>query len=156
RRVGSVLIMRDVGVPTTVDALLDPDWLGRALGFEGRERIVRAEVVDSSQTLAQKVRFAVETESTDGVQRPRALCPKAHLDGSPGTDLITEAHFYRELAPQLAVRMPTPYYAAVDAPADQAIIVMDDVVALGGRFLDAFTPYSLDTARDTLGQLALL
>jgi aminoglycoside phosphotransferase (APT) family kinase protein len=52
--------------------------------------------------------------------------------------------------------MPTPHYAAVDEAADQAIIVMDDVVALGGRFLDAHTPYALDTARDTLGQLAVL
>ena len=148
--------VRDVGVPTTVDALLDVDWLSRALDLEDGERILRAGVVDSSQTLAQKVRFEVETESAGGAHTTRSLCAKAHLDGSPGTDLITEAHFYRELAPHLDVRMPTPYYAAVDEGADQAIIVMDDVVALGGRFLDAFTPYALDTARDTLGQLAVL
>jgi hypothetical protein len=33
---------------------------------------------------------------------------------------------------------------------------MDDVVANGGHFLNAHTPYSLDVARDTLGQLARL
>ena len=33
---------------------------------------------------------------------------------------------------------------------------MDDVVANGGRFMSAQTPYSLDTTRDTLGQLARL
>jgi aminoglycoside phosphotransferase (APT) family kinase protein len=148
--------VRDVGVPTTVDALLDVDWLHQALDLDAADRIVRAEVVDASQTLAQKVRFEVEIESADGAHTTRALCAKAHLDGSPGTDLITEAHFYRELAPQLEVRMPTPYYAAVDADADQAIIIMDDVVALGGRFLNAHTPYALDTVRDTLGQLASL
>ena len=60
--------MRDVGVPTTVDALLDLDWLGRALDLDAGERIVRAEEVDSSQTLAQKVRFEVETESADGAR----------------------------------------------------------------------------------------
>jgi len=147
--------VRDEGVPTTVEALLDVAWLSRALGLHADERIVRSEVVDSSQTLAQKVRFEVETES-DGTRTTRALCAKAHLDGSPGTDLITEAHFYRELAPHVDVRMPTPHYAAVDDAADQAIIIMDDVVALGGRFLNAHTPYALDTARDTLGQLALL
>ena len=154
--IASVPLVRAVGVPTTVDALLDVDWLGRALELDAGERIVRAEVVDSSQTLAQKVRFEVETEFSDGGHATRSLCAKAHLDGSPGTDLITEAHFYRELAPRLDVRMPVPHYAAVDEAADQAIIVMDDVVALGGRFLDAHTPYALDTARDTLGQLALL
>ena len=148
--------VRDEGVPTTVEALLDVAWLSRALGLDADERIVRSEVVDSSQTLAQKVRFEVETEAADGARTTRALCAKAHLDGSPGTDLITEAHFYRELAPHLDVRMPTPYYAAVDESADQAIIVMDDVVALGGQFLNAFTPYTLETTRDTLGQLAVL
>jgi len=40
--------------------------------------------------------------------------------------------------------------------AQQAIIIMDDVVANGGRFMSAQTPYSLDIARDTLGQLARL
>jgi len=147
--------VRDVGVPTSVDALLDVDWLARALDLDVGERVVRAEVIDSSQTLAQKVRFEVDTESADGACITRALCAKAHLDGSPGTDLITEGHFYRELAPQVSVRMPTPYYAAVDADADQAIVIMDDVVALGGRFLNAHTPYALDTVRDTLGQLAV-
>jgi hypothetical protein len=147
--------VRDAGVPTTVDALLDLDWLGRALDLDAGERIVRAEVVDSTQTLAQKVRFEVETETVDGTGRTRALCAKAHFDGSPDT-LVTEAHFYRELAPHLAVRVPHPHYAAVDAEAGQAIIVMDDIVANGGRFLDAFTPYTLDTTRDTLGQLAVL
>ena len=58
-----------VGVPTTVDALLDVDWLGRALDLDSGERIVRAEVVDSSQTLAQKVRFEVESETADGALR---------------------------------------------------------------------------------------
>ena len=105
--------VRDVGVPTTVDALLDVEWLGRALDLDAGERIVRAEVVDSSQTLAQKVRFEAETEAADGVRKTRALCAKAHLDGSPGTDLITEAHFYRELAPRLTVRMPTPLLATL-------------------------------------------
>ena len=57
---------------------------------------------------------------------------------------------------RLDVRAPRAYYAAVDDVAQQAIIVMDDVVAKGGRFLSAHTPYSLDRTRDTLGQLARL
>lgn len=44
---------------------------------------------------------------------------------------------------------------AADA-SQQAMIIMDDVVANGGRFLNAFTPSSLDIARDSLGQLARL
>jgi hypothetical protein len=36
------------------------------------------------------------------------------------------------------------------------MIIMDDVIADGGHFLDAHTPYTLDVTRDTLGQLARL
>ena len=146
-----------INVPTSLDAVLDPDWLSRALDdVSDEDRIVEVEEVDSSKTLAQKVRFRVTVEDADGVRRDRAYCVKAHLDGSPGTDLLSEAHFYGELAAQVDVRAPRAYYTAVDDDVQQAIIIMDDVVANGGRFLHAQTPYSLDTARDTLGQLARL
>ena len=36
------------------------------------------------------------------------------------------------------------------------MVIMDDVVANGGTFQSARTPYSLETTRDTLGQLARL
>jgi aminoglycoside phosphotransferase (APT) family kinase protein len=144
-------------VPTTLEEVLDPAWLGDALDDIGEgDRIVAVEEVDSSKTLAQKVRFRVTVERADGARATRAYCVKAHLDGSPGTDILAEACFYGELAPQLDVRAPRTYYTAVDDAAQQAMIIMDDVVANGGRFLSAHTPYSLDTTRDTLGQLARL
>jgi hypothetical protein len=149
--------VQHIAVPTTLDAVLDPEWLSEALvDIEDGDRIVGVEEVDSSKTLAQKVRFRVTVERTDRVRETRAYCVKAHLDGSPGADILAEARFYGELAPQLDVRMPRPYYTAVDDAAQQAIIIMDDVVANGGRFMSAQTPYSLDIARDTLGQLARL
>jgi hypothetical protein len=149
--------MPDPTVPTARDVVLDPGWLTDALHavLDGG-RVVAAEEVDASQTLAQKVRFWVRVEHLDGAHETRALCVKAHLDGSSGLDLTTEAQFYDELAPGLDVRKPRAYYAAVDEPAQQAIIVMDDVVASGGRFLNAHEPYSLATTRDSLGQLARL
>ena len=145
------------GVPATLDAVLDPSWLRHALDDVDRdERIIEVEEIDSSQTLAQKVRFLVTVERADGARRTRAYCVKAHLDGSPGADLLSEAHFYEELAPRIDVRIPRAYYTAVDDAAQQAMIIMDDVVSNGGRFLSAHTPYSLDTTRDSLGQLARL
>jgi len=144
-------------VPTTLDAVLDTEWLGKSLAdIEEGDRILTVEAVDTSKTLAEKVRFRVEVERADGVRETRAYCVKAHLDGSPGADLLSEAHFYATLAPQLDVRAPRAYYSAVDDAAQQAIVIMDDVVANGGTFMNAFTPYSVRTARDTLGQLAQL
>jgi len=144
-------------VPTTLDAVLDIDWLGTALDdIDEGDRIVGVEAVDSSKTLAEKVRFRVTVERADGARETRAYCAKAHLDGSPGADLLSEAHFYAALAAHIDVRAPRAYYTAVDDAAEQAIVIMDDVVANGGTFMNAFTPYSVSTARDTLGQLARL
>jgi hypothetical protein len=144
-------------VPTTLDAVLDREWLTEVLDdVADDERVVEVEAVDSSKTLATKVRLRATVERADGSHDTRAYCVKAHLDGTPGADLLSEAHFYAELAPRLDVRAPRAYYAALDEPAQQAMIIMDDVVANGGTFLSAHTPYSLDTTRDTLGQLARL
>ncbi len=149
--------MQSSAVPATLEAVLDPEWLGWALDDIGdADRVVGVEETGSSKTLAQKVRFRVTVEGSDGQRRSKAYCVKAHLDGSPGSDLVAEARFYRDLAPRLEVRMPRPYYTAVDESAAQAMVIMDDVVGGGGRFLSAHSPYSLDVTRDSLGQLARL
>jgi aminoglycoside phosphotransferase (APT) family kinase protein len=144
-------------VPATLDAFLDCEWLGEVLAdVKDDEHVVAVEEVDSSKTLAQKVRFRASIEDSEGRLRTRSYCVKAHLDGSPGTDLLSEARFYRELAPLLDVRTPRAYYTAIDEPGAQAMIIMDDVVDMGGQFLSAHTPYSVETTRDSLSQLALL
>src|SRR5438094_245996 len=126
--------MQTTAVPTKLDAVLDPAWLSWALDdvVDG-ERVVDAEPVDSSKTLSEKVRFRVTVEGRDGARRTHAYCVKAHLDGSPGADLLTEARFYADLAPRLDVRKPRAYYAAVDDAATQAMIIMDDVLDDAGR-----------------------
>jgi Phosphotransferase enzyme family len=149
--------MHDSRIPKTLEAVLDREWLSGALDdINEDERIVAVEAVDSSKTLAQKVRFRLEIEGSRGQRRIRSYCVKAHLDGSPGVDLLSEALFYRDLAPLFDLRTPRAYYTAIDADAEQAMIIMDDVVDLGGRFLSAHTPYSLATTRDSLAQLACL
>ncbi len=141
--------------PSTLDGILDRHWLGAALDDIGDEdSIVAIDIVDSSKTLAEKVRLSVTVEGPDGHRRTRAYCVKAHLDGSFRNTLLSEARFYGELAPFVDVRTPRAYYTAVDETTEQAMIIMDDVVGNGGRFLNAHAPYSLDTVRGSLGQLA--
>lgn len=143
-------------VPRHLEELLDPGWLADALADGGSgERVVDVQQVGTTQTLAQKVRLAVTFERPDGSLRTATYCVKGHFDGGPET-LATETRFYRELRPLLDIRAPRAHYTGVDDEAGRSLVVMDDVVAEGGRFLDAHTPYSLDTCRDSLGQLARL
>src|SRR5262245_19869939 len=146
--------MPDV-VPTTVEALLDPAWLTTALDVADREHIVDVSTEESLATVASKVRFVVTFEDRNGTRRSEAYCAKGHFDGSPSS-LRSEAHFYRDVAPGVDVRVPRVSYAGIDDEAAQSVVIMEDIVANGGRFLNAHQPYSLETSRDTLGQLARL
>ena len=143
--------------PTSTEGVLDPAWLGTALDDVGAdERVVAAEAVDTSRTLAEKLRIAVTIEGADGSRRQQGYCIKAHLDGAPAYDIMPEALFYRDVAPRLALRMPrTAFIGYAEADA-QAMIVMEDVVAAGGEFGSPHRPQSAALTRDTLSQLALL
>ena len=142
-------------LPLDPAVVLDPGWLAEALDVVGDgDRIVAVEQVGSSRTIAEKVRFVVTVEGAGGT-RHHPLCAKAHFNDGINS-LLGEAHFYRDLRPHLAVRAPRAYYTGIDETANRGLIVMDDVVALGGRFLDAHEPYSVATCRDALAQLAVL
>ncbi len=144
-------------VPRDLASLLDPAWLARALDDIGEsDRILAVEHVGSSRTLAEKVRFRVTVEDPAGARRTTAYCVKAHFEQEGPQTLASEARFYRDLAPRVGVRTPRAYYAGLEEATGRALVVMEDVVANGGHFLDAHQPYSLDTTRDSLGQLARL
>ena len=143
-------------IPATVDELFEPTWLVDALDdLDADAHIVRVESTDTSKTRAEKLRFAVTVEDGEG-RRVQYYCAKAHLDGTPSGGLISEARFYRDIAPRLDVRRPRVPYVAIDADRGAAIIVMEDVVAGGGLFMNPHRPMPVDAVRDSLSQLALL
>jgi aminoglycoside phosphotransferase (APT) family kinase protein len=143
-------------VPSTIDQLLDAEWLADALDdVVEDETITRIEQVDRTETLASKVRIAVTVQDPQGRSRTQHYCVKAHLNEGPET-LLTEAHVYRELRPRLDIRSPRAHYTGIDETTGRALIIMDDVEAMGGRFLDAHQPYSAATCEQTLAQLARL
>jgi len=140
-------------IPTDPATVMDAAWLAQALDVVADgDRVIGVEQTGSSRTIAEKLRFAVTVEATSGARRTYPLCAKAHLDGI--NSLITEAHVYRDLLPHLDVRAPRAYYCGVDDATNRGLIVMDDIEALGGRFLGAHEPYSVETCRDSLSQLA--
>ncbi len=110
------------------------------------------ETTGTSKTRLEKLRFAVTVNGPRG-RRVGNYCAKASLDGSGGGS-ATEALFYLDVAPRLDIRRPRVHFAAVEGSA--SIIVMDDIVALGGKFMNPHFPFTQDIVRDTLSQLARL
>ena len=139
--------------PLSLDVALSPAWLSQALGHP----VEGVEVVDTITGVATKVRFRID--SAPGVHRE--YCLKGLLGEEvppPGHVRITqtEASFYRDLAPEAGVAVPVCRYAAVDPELGNGLIVMEDVVVKGGRFLTALEPYTPEEARSSLAQLAAL
>src|SRR5687767_2159491 len=130
-------------IPTDRDAILDAGWLAKSLDLVGPgDRIIAVEAVDSSRTIAEKIRFTVTIAGPDGTERTHPLCAKGHFEDGINS-LHTEAAFYRHLRPTLEVRAPRAYYTGLDLEARRGLIVMDDFVALGGTIGSAHEPYSI-------------
>jgi Phosphotransferase enzyme family len=143
-------------VPRTIEELLEPTWLAWALDdIAVDDEIISVERFGDSKTIAEKVRFTVTVTDREGGSRTRSYCVKGHFDGGPDT-LRPEAHFYGELAPRVGVRTPRAYYTGIDVSTGRALVVMDDVISIGGHFLDAHQPYPVETVRSSLDQLAVL
>jgi hypothetical protein len=141
--------------PTELDEILDPAWLEWALADIGPEdRVLAVQQMGHTQTLAQKVRFAVSVSGPDG-ERTRTYCLKAHFDDGMES-LFTEAHVYRDLLPSIDLRVPRTYYAGINEATGRALVILDDLVAEGAHFIHDAAPYTVDQVRDGLAQLARL
>jgi len=144
---------RPTTIPRTREELLNPAWLRAALpDISNDETIEAVEATGTSRTRLEKLRFAVTTDGPDG-RRVTHYCAKASLDGSGGGS-AAEALFYLDIAPPLDIRKPRVHYAAVDGMT--SIVVMDDIVALGGRFMNPHFPLTPEMVKETLSQLARL
>jgi hypothetical protein len=144
-------------VPSTVEQALDPAWLSQALAsVSGGKAVTSVEQVEYIKTMATKIRFAVTFEGSD---ERHAFCIKGLLDidegnASLGSTCVTEADFYCRIAPQIDVRVPECVVAVIDREAQQAAIIMRDVIVGGGTFCSALDIFTADDAASSLAQLA--
>jgi hypothetical protein len=142
--------------PTSPDEILTPEWLSWALGTP----FASVEVVEVIRKIATKVRF--RAIPVDGSVAPRTLCLKGLFievptgRAMPSTASQAETLFYRDVVGSLCLRSPPCDYAKVDPATGNGIILMHDMVAAGGRFLEAMSPYSLTQARSSLAEMARL
>jgi hypothetical protein len=147
-------------VPDRLEALLDPDWLSEALGmrFPGIEVTAVSEgpVVSRMSTNA---RFSIECKGDVPDRLSPDLCAKGyfteqqHAWASLGEP---EARFYATIAEPAGVRTLRSVYADVHPATRHGVVITEDVIAAGGMFLDALTPYSVDQTAESLEQFALL
>ncbi|MCB2077470.1 MAG: phosphotransferase [Novosphingobium sp.] len=148
-----------IAVPATLEQALDPKWLAQALASVGRGAAVASvREVELIKTVATKVRFEVQFEGEAG---PQAFCLKGLLDvdemtARGGSTCVLEADFYCRVAPTIDVRVPECVSAVVDRDAQQAVIIMRDLIAGGAHFCSAMEEFSADQAAASLGQLAKL
>jgi aminoglycoside phosphotransferase (APT) family kinase protein len=146
-------------VPRTLEAALDPRWLESVLAsVSGGATIEAVRQVELIKTVATKVRFEVDFAGEAGTQ---GFCMKGLLDvdeltARGGATCVLEADFYSHVAPTVAVRVPDCVAAVVDREAQQAVIVMRDLIAEGAHFCSALEEFTPDQAVQSLGQLAAL
>jgi len=147
--------------PTDLAVALSPEWLSRALSVtDAPIRVTSVRVVEELRTRATKIRVVAGAPSA-GTQDVLHLCVKGFFGMNPlplgmARNGQAEVRYYTELSRRSRVAAPSVRYAAIDDVSGHGILIMDDVVAAGGSFLNALTPYSLKQARSSLAQLARL
>lgn len=143
-----------VRVPDALDGVT-PEWLTDALA-EGRPNTVVSsvtveQVIHGSLT---KVLLAIDYEANPH-EIPTSLYLKAaYEDHGIPTSVRSEAVFYAVGQPEVDVVTPQPYAAVHDD--EHGVVVMENVVASGGRITDPREPWSVDLVADGLAQLASL
>jgi len=152
-----------LAVPDTLEEVLDPAWLSKALG-----RQFPGIAVDSVQPgpmvsrVSTNARFRIDCRGGVPPGLPADLCVKGYFADCSGTAAasrtagVPEALFYRRLAGASGVRTLDCFYADVDPISQHGVIITADVAAQGATFLDALSPYTADQAAESLNQYAVL
>jgi hypothetical protein len=139
----------------------DPDWLTAVMQASAPGcRVVGVEVIEETRVVATKSRLRL-TYAPDRPQGIGALCVKAFVDTDAYQARLSwmssvEARFYERLASRVPVCTPYSPYAAVDPTSGIGIILMEDLVAPGARFLSPLVPIGVDLIAQTVQQLARL
>lgn len=156
-------------LPLPVDANeITAEWLQQALAtrFPG-VRVRAAKIGAPIQGTASKFRVHLDYTSataagaanTAASNAPKQLIVKGGF--SAHRELMyyiykLEAQFYRDLAPQLEVRVPECYFSGYDDTRKQGIVLLEDLDARGATFCWVQKPLTYDQAAAQLDALARL
>jgi hypothetical protein len=138
-------------IPETLQEATSASWLSTVLGTEVTG-VFPGEVDDRVST-----NMPLRVELADGSSRD--LWVKGYF-----TELgrqyrfggVAEAAFYRDLVDRTGVRTLRPVAAVVDFDSHENVIVTEDELGTGARFLHALDDFTPDHAARSLEQLAIL
>ena len=147
-------------LPRQLDAVT-PQWLTGLLQRRYPGAVVRGmEVIAVRNGHTTKVRLKLDlNEAGREAGIPERVCLKSNWsEGFDSGDICElEARFYFNIANQLAVPAPASYYADWDADGSgQGLVVMEDLVADGGRFGHSTDHLGVDGVARALETLARL
>ncbi|MFY9588625.1 MAG: phosphotransferase, partial [Actinomycetota bacterium] len=152
-RLGRDRLARRSAIPRTI-ADITPEWLGDVLGADVRG-LERLEATDGTTSRA-RLRL-----DRDGIPQtvfvklaPAAFATRAFVD-LMGLGM-TEVRFYREIAPQAPIAVPTMYAARADPATGRFALVLEDLAERGGRFGDIRRSASAEEAAAVVAALARL
>lgn len=134
---------------------LTPAFLSEALGRE----IITAKYSGVIGGTGTKVFFDL-TYADSSSAAPARVCVKGGFGDqvrafAVGQTYALEAIFYGDIAPRTQVRLPTCYYAAVDATHSQGIVILQDLRDCGYTFGDPTCPWTADAVAAGLEQQAI-
>jgi hypothetical protein len=147
--------------PTNVDALT-PTWIRLALSVRHPRLQIRA--IKPQRVIwgtATKAFYELDYEGTPAdCALPRFICVKGSFDErlrayyDLGIIFVTEAAFYRDVAPQLGILLPKVLFA--DENGKEGVVVLEDLAARSVSFGDptqAWTPEQVVRVLDVLAQM---
>jgi hypothetical protein len=144
--------MTTVPVPLEVDELT-PDWFAAALD----RRVSGVDILDRHSGTTGRVRVALHGDDVP----PSVFVKLSPFDAAQRVFVnrvgmgVTEARFFRELAAEVGVRVPTPLHANYEGD-DRYVMVLEDLEASGCRFPTLIDEDIEFRARDIVEQLAHL
>jgi hypothetical protein len=148
-----------VPVPTSLDDVLDADWLSHALGVRHPGCDVHSVAVrETRSTVASKYFLAVDFHQPGSPAAPARLCVKAYFGEAQALSRAgeSEARFYRDRAPSTATRIPGCSYVGMDEASGSSILILEDLTAAGATPLDALHHFTPELSGASLRQLAYL
>jgi hypothetical protein len=144
-------------VPTSLDEVLDPEWLSTALQSRHAGCVVRAATVrDSLSTVASKHFLILDYDDPGSPPAPGRLCVKAYFGENRALSRAgeSEARFYRDWAPRTGTRIPGCSYVGFEEDTGSSLLILEDLWDAGATPLNALHHFTPELTAATLRQLA--